>query len=230
MAAMTSIPPVHAYFPDLEVVFQYSESAMGTLWLIVALGLLRSITFGTLLLLIDSALKTGRPDVRGGARRLPKLVVTLFAIYVVEVTLAVVVQQLVGATLGPQGLILAVIASLYLLAMVPIVATAEGAAAQESLRRGFRAARLPGTRHLGLVLTYYVVLLSLTFLVPGAVLAPATPGFLTWLFVLLATFVQIGVLAAFHYRWLAVRDEVPASEPVSRAARPSGGRGRGRRP
>jgi hypothetical protein len=228
MAAMIAIPPVHAFYPDLVLVFQQAGSSLGILGLIVGLGVLRAITFGTMLLLIDTGLRRGQPEF-GALRRLPKLGLTLFAIYVLEVTVAVLVQTLVVTTIGPQGLILAIIASLYLLVMVPIVAAAEDAPARVALRRGFRAARLPGMRHLSLVLTYYVVLFSLALLTPGALLAPATPTFTTWVFVLLAAFVQIGILAAFHYRWLAVRDEVLGAEPAETRTTRRSSSGRGRR-
>jgi hypothetical protein len=222
MVSELAVPPANIFLTDISTMFAFG-SAVGTLGVMVGLGVLRAATYGAILLMIDRRART--PDVTFGetARRFPKLFVSLVAIYIVEVTVAVVVQQVAVGLIGPQFFLLGVIATLYFLAMVPVVAAAEDATAQESLRRGFRAARLPGTRHLALVMAYAILMLSLLLLMPGAVLAPATPTFTTWLLFLLASFVHASVLAGLHYRWMVVRDEVPPRAP----ARPAG---RERRP
>lgn len=217
MVSELAVPPVNIFLTDISTMFATGGSAVGILGVMVGLAALRAATFGAILLMIDRRART--PDATMGetTRRFPKLFVSLVAIYIVEVTVAVVVQQVAVGFIGPQFFLLGVIATLYFLAMVPVVAVAEDATAQESLRRGFRAARLPGTRHLALVMAYAILMLTLLLLMPGAVLAPATPTFTTWLLVLLASFVHTSVLAGLHYRWMVVRDEVPA-----RAARPAG--------
>jgi hypothetical protein len=222
MVSELAVPPANIFLTDISTMFAFGGSAVGTLSVMVGLAVLRAATFGAILLMIDRRARTPEPTIGEIARRFPKLFVTLVAVYIVEVTLAVVVQQVLVGFIGPQFFLLGVIATLYFLAMVPVVAVAEDATAQESLRRGFRAARLPGTRHLALVMAYAILILTLLLLMPGAVLAPATPTFTTWLLVLLASFVHTSVLAGLHYRWMVVRDEVPA-----RAARPAG---RERRP
>jgi hypothetical protein len=224
MVSELAVPPVNIFLADINTMFSFGGSAVGTLGVMVALAVLRAATFGAILLMIDRRARTPGASFGETARRFPKLFVTLVAVYIVEVTMAVVVQQIAVSLIGPQFFLLGVIATLYFLAMIPVVAVAEDATAQESLRRGFRAARLPGTRHLALVMAYAILMLTLLLLMPGAVLAPATPTFTTWLLVLLASFVHASVLAGLHYRWMVVRDEVPAA-PRSAPAR-SGGRGR----
>lgn len=227
MVTEMAVPPVNIFLTDISTMFSFAGSAVGTLGVMVGLGVLRAATFGAVLLMIDRSVRAPDATLAATARRFPKLFVALLAIYIVEVTVAVVVQQAVGL-IGSQFFLLGVIATLYFLAMVPVVAAAEDASAQESFRRGFRAARLPGTRHLGLVMAYAILMMTLLLIMPGAVLAPATPTFTTWLLVLLASFVHASVLAGLHYRWLVVRDEVPA--PARPAVRSGAARARGRRP
>jgi hypothetical protein len=228
MVAEMAVPPVNLFLTDISTMFSFAGSAVGTLGVMVGLGVLRAATFGAVLLMIDRAVRAPDATLAATALRFPKLFVALLAIYIVEVTVAVVVQQVAVGLIGPQFFLLGVIATLYFVAMVPVVAAAEDASAQESFRRGFRAARLPGTRHLALVMAYAILMMTLLLIMPGAVLAPATPTFTTWLLVLLASFVHASVLAGFHYRWLVVRDEVPA--PVRPADRSGAARARGRRP
>jgi hypothetical protein len=223
MVSELAVPPVNVFLRDTNTMFAFGGSAAGILGIMVGLAVLRAATFGAILLMIDRRARTPDATLGETAKRFPQLFVTLVAVYIVEVTVAVVILQVVDSFIGPQFFLLGVIAALYFLAMVPVVAVAEDATAQESLRRGFRAARLPGTRHLALVMAYAILMLTLILLMPGAVLAPATPTFTTWLLVLLASFVHSSVLAGLHYRWMVVRDEVPARAP----ARPAG---RERRP
>jgi hypothetical protein len=224
MVSELAVPPANIFLTDISTMFSFGGSAVGTLGVMVGLAVLRAATFGAILLMIDRRART--PDATLGEtfRRFPKLFVTLVAVYIIEVTVAVIVQQVAVGLIGPQFFLLGVIATLYFLAMVPVVAAAEDASAQESLRRGFRATRLPGTRHLGLVMAYAILMLTLLLLMPGAVLAPATPTVTTWLLVLLASFVHSSVLAGLHYRWLVVRDEVPAAARRAPARPARGGR------
>jgi hypothetical protein len=224
MVSELAVPPVNIFLTDISTMFGLGGSAVATLGVMVGLAVLRAATFGAILLMIDRRARTPDASFSETARRFPNLFVTLVAVYIVEVTVAVVVQQIAVGLIGPQFFLLGVIATLYFLAMIPVVAVAEDANAQEALRRGFRAARLPGTRHLALVMAYAILMLTLLLLMPGAVLAPATPTFTTWLLVLLASFVHASVLAALHYRWMIVRDEVPAGP--RRAPVRSGNRGR----
>jgi hypothetical protein len=223
----TGFPP-GIVLPDLFFVFSALPEPLGALPLLIASAVVRSSILGTLLILIDQDLREGRPALATVGRRLPSVGTTLFAVYVIEVTVVYLAFLVVFPFLGAQFGVILSLAAFYFLVMVPVVVAAEGARARDAFGRAFRAARLPGTRHLSLTLVYVLFLFAITSLTARAVLAPATPSFFTWLFVLMAGFLQVGVLAAFHYRWLAVRDQMPAPEPAQRrpARRPSAGRGR----
>jgi hypothetical protein len=207
--------------PDWLFALSAVPDPLGALPLMIGAGAVRSLFLGTILLMIDRRLKGETSPFRAAGPRLAKAVASLLGVYLLEVTLSYLLYVTVLPSIGLQFGVVLSLGGLYFLVMVPVVVVAEDAPAQDSFRRGFRAARLPGTRHLSLVLVYVLFIFAVTTLTARAVLAPATPSFFTWLFVLLASFIHVGVLASLHYRWLAVREEVPAPEP---ARRPSAGR------
>ncbi|MGH2766091.1 MAG: hypothetical protein ACRDKA_09295 [Actinomycetota bacterium] len=213
LAVVMAISPAHL-FTDVPVVFGTGGGLM-TVVGTGALGLVRALTFAMLTLLLLGWLEDGRPDLRAAVRRLPRSAAALFAIYVVEVGLVFVLLQVAAGFLGPLSLLI-VVAALYFLAFVPVVAVVEGASVQEAFRRGFRAARLPGTRHLTLVMIYFLLLFYAASVSPFGAVTPATPSVLTWVFAMIVTAVHIGVLGSLVYRWLIVRDQVSA-EPTARA-------------
>jgi hypothetical protein len=226
LMAQFAIPPVNAFVLDRAVLFGAGGTVVTLLLILVGLGVLRAGTLTAVLLAIDQSLlgpERSSAERAEGAEvraRFPKVFVTLFAVYVLELTLAVVVQQIVAGFIGPLFLFPASIIALYFLALVPVVAAAEAAPARAAFRRGVRAARLPGTRHLTLVMLYAVLVQLLFVFRPGPVVPPATPGYLTWVIVLLVTVLHAGFLGALYYRWLVVRDEVPARRPAVQRERP----------
>jgi hypothetical protein len=214
LAVVMAVSPAHL-FTDVPVAFG-AGTAVLTVAAVVGLALLRAVTFGLLTLLMRETLDGGGADLRAAARRLPRAVLNLFTVYVVEVGLVVVLLQLVAGFLGSLSIIV-VVAALYFLTFVPVVAAVEGVSFQEAFRRGFRAARLPGTRHVTLVVAYFLLLFYAASVSPFGILAPATPTVLVWGFAMLTTFIHVGVLGALVYRWLAVRDQVPAGPAPARS-------------
>jgi hypothetical protein len=178
LAVLMSLSPGHV-FSDVPVAAAAGD-ATGALLGVIGLGVVRSTTFGLLTLLVVDAVRSGRPDLRAAVRRLPRVGASLFALYVVEVAAVVVLLQALVGFLGPFG-ILAVIGALYFLIFAPVIVAAEGASTREALRRSVRAARLPGTRHIALVMVYF--------------------------------------LGALAFRWLRLRDAVPAQPAPSRRPR-----------
>jgi hypothetical protein len=219
LSVLLSVPPANL-FSDVPVAFNIGESPAPTIAAVAGLGLLRTVSYGLLIILMTQALREGRPKLGAAIRRLPRVVLALFSIYLLEVGLVVVVLQVLAGFLG-QLSILGVIALIYFLVFAPIVGAAEGAPMQEALRRGFGASRLAGTRHLALVTAYFLFLFWVSAISPFGPLAPATPGVATWAFALVATFIHVGILGAFVFRWVAVREQVPTRDrrPAGRSAR-----------
>jgi hypothetical protein len=212
LAVAMAISPANL-FTDVPVAF----TGGGTASVVVTIGglaILRAVTFTFLLVLIGDGLE-GRPDLRAAVRRLPRAGLTLLAVYLVEVGVVVVLLQLVAGFLGQLSL-LVVAAAIYFLAFVPVVAVIDGEGLQAAFRRGARASRLPGTRHLTLVLLYFLFLFYAASVSPFGPLTPATPTVLTWTFGLTMTFLHAGVLGGLVYRWLAVREQVPAAQGTTR--------------
>lgn len=208
LALLISTPPVHV-FSDAPVALPSESSATFSILAVAGLAALRGITFALLTLLVVQTLREGRASPTDALRRLPRTAVVFAGLYLVQFGLVVAAFQLLFGLLG-QLAVLSIVAGLYFLVFSPVIAAAEGDGPRQAVLRGVRAARLPGTRHLSLVMAYFLVLFYSGAVAPFGVLAPATPSIGAWAYGLVATFVHVSVLAAFAYRWLAVRDEVAA--------------------
>lgn len=211
MSLLMSAAPVHL-FSDAPVALAPGASPQSWVIAIAGLAVLRGISFALLTLLVVQALRDGRSSLREALRALPRTALAFVGLYLIEFGLVVAAFQLLLAFLG-QLAILAIVAGLYFLVFAPIVAAAEGDGPRTALRRAMRAARLPGTRHISLVLMYFLVLFYSGAVAPFGVLSPATPSFAVWGYAMVATFIHVSVLAAFAHRWLEVRDQVPAAAP-----------------
>jgi hypothetical protein len=214
LAVAMAISPANL-FTDVPVAFAEGGTAT-VLVTIGGLAILRAVTFALLIALIGDGLE-GRPGLRAAVRRLPRAGMTLMAVYLVEVGVVVILLQLVAGFLGQLSL-LVVAAAIYFLAFVPVVAVVDGEGLQAAFRRGVRAARLPGTRHLTLVFLYFLFLFYAASISPFGPLPPATPTVPIWILGLAMTFLHCGVLGGLVYRWLAVRDQVPAVKAAARTA------------
>ncbi len=212
LAVLMSVSPAHL-LADLPAAFS-TGGGVAVLVSLAALGLVRAVTFGLMILLMQGGFREGRPDLRRSLRRLPSALSGLFTVFLIEVA---VMYALVSVATGFLGQLapLIVVAALYFLAFVPVVAVVESGSLQTTFRRGFRAARLPGTRHLTLVMGYFLVFFYAASVSPFGIATPSTPGPLVWAFALLVTLIHAGVLGSLVYRWLAVRDQV-SGEPTPR--------------
>jgi hypothetical protein len=222
MAGLMALPPIHLLF-DVPLVRAVSEGTAQLVLLPLVIVALRALLLGLLALLIVDAVREDTVSLTRALRRLPRAWAGLAQLYVIEMALIFTAPVLLASFLGPQfeqiGTILVVVLALHFLVMTPAAIAAEDARAPDALRWSVRAARLPGLRHFGLVLTYFFLAVFVLVPVTSISLQPATPGFLVWVFVLIATLVHVGVLGAFVYRWLAVRDEPSVrGKPARRAA------------
>ncbi|HEV8571783.1 MAG TPA: hypothetical protein VGR49_01880 [Actinomycetota bacterium] len=231
MVYVMGLPPVHVPLDVGVVQSMLRTSSTLALVSVLALGTGRGLILGALAILVHDGLR-GNTDPSAVLRRLPRVAVSVFGVYGAEVGLFLFLLLFVQAILGPAAVLLMLVLGLHFLGFAPVVAAAEGVPAGAALRIGFRAGRLPGARHLTLVLAYFAVVLYAGVGATAAAgeAAPATPSILTWAIALLATFGHVVMLGALAHRWDAVRDRVLAEDgrrqEERRAAR---GRGRGRR-
>lgn len=224
LTLVMALPPLHISLDAGEI---FNSGYGGVAGLLVALGImgLRAFVLGTLTLLVLQRLRDGRTNVRDAMRSLPPVALAIGLIYAIEFALVLGAPLLLGS-LGPQfgqlAFLLVPVVGLLFLGFAPIVAAAEGVRAQEAMRRSWRAARLPGGRHMSLILGYYAFFyLLVQYASVTAPVSPATPGLFPWLMGLTATFVHAGVLGALAFRWLLVREQVPTgpAPPRDRARR-----------
>ncbi len=212
LSALMSLSPANLLI-DLPAAFSAGQG-VAILGALAALAVVRALTFGVLIQLIHGRLEDGRPDLRRAVRRLPAAMSGLFTVYLIEVAAMYALLSVATQFLG-QLAPLAVVAALYFLVYVPVVAVLDGGSLQTMFRRGFRAARLPGTRHLTLVMVYFLVFFYAASVSPFGFATPATPSPLVWAFGLVATLLHATVLGAVVYRWLAIRDFV-TGDPAPR--------------
>lgn len=230
MVYAMGLPPVHVPLDVGVLQSLLRTSTTVALLAVVALGVGRGLLLGILALLVVAAVRGGI-DLRSALRRLPGVVVAQFGIFGAEIGAFLFLLLFLQSILGPAAVLVMLVLGLHFLGFAPVVAAAEGAAAGRAMRLGFRVSRLPGPRHLLLVLVYFLVILyagaGATSVTGGS--APATPSILTWALALLATFGHAVVLGALAYRWDSVRERVLAGEAKREAERRSArGRGRGR--
>jgi hypothetical protein len=207
LSLLLSAPPVHV-FSDAPVALSPGMSGRDSVFAVVGFTVLRAVTFALLTSLIVQSVRDGKTSITDALRDLPRTAVVFSGLYLIEFGLVVAAFQLLVGFLG-QLAILSIAAGLYFLAFAPVVAAAEGVGPRDALRRGFRAARLPGMRHLSLVLAYFLLLFYSGAIAPFGLLSPATPSIGVWAYALGWTFLHVSVLAAFANRWMAVREQVP---------------------
>ena len=200
----------------------------GGLLAILAFVALRSVVMAFLTTAIVDSLEAGRTSIWAVTRGVVALPTTL-GVNIIGIGL-LTLSSFFAPLLGPGFGILIQLATLvlgaYLFVYAPVIAVAERGTMPEALSKSVRAARIPGAGNLTMASLYVIPTVAV-------ILAPGKPGNIigvnpsigAWVFVLLATFLQVVAMAAFAYRYLSIADEVPAAAPRQAPAR-----GRGRPP
>src|SRR5439155_12710130 len=114
--------------------------------------------------------------------------------------------------------------ALYFLILGPVVAVSEGLGLRAAVERSVRTARTPGSQQGVVVGAYLAITVVVVLFSPTSRVSQATPTIQVWLYGLFVTFLHVGYLAAFVYRWLLLKDQIP--EPRVREERPRGLLGR----
>ena len=153
---------------------------------------------------------------RRGARAIP-IVLTAQVIAVSGLLLGNQILPILGGGLAFLGQFAILLGLIFFLANVPIAAVRLRVGIQETIRRAGRAGILPGSRHLLLCVLYFFVtymMLPVVFLAaPEGARFGVNPSIGVWVIALVASFIHLGFLAAFAYRWIAAEDDIP-TEPV----------------
>jgi hypothetical protein len=231
-----AVPPIGTGL-DLQIASTIVGTQAGGLGVAAILPfiLVRSVAFAALAGLVVEALESGRTTWVGIVRGLRRTHVVLATniLYLAILT----VSQLLGPLLGPGFAILlfiaAPIAGIYLLVFPPFVAIREGLSMPDSLRRGWRGARLPGRGNLAMA-AFYVIPATAILVVSVSgrwsfALLGVNPTWTAWLYILFVNFLHMAALAAFAFRWMSIEAEAPSAEASARPQRrprPTGARRR----
>lgn len=212
MVQMESLPPVHSFLDIQFLAAGRSASAVALGGLAVGLLLVRAalLALWTSLILasLDEASGTGAPGrevVRRATRSLFPMLGVEAGFFLISVSSLFLVAGFLGPAFGQLGIIAALLGGMYFFIFAPVVLVAEGVGVREAARLAIKAARLPGQRHVFLTFGYLTLAIFLSLSTPGSRLAYATPSLTVWIFVLFVSFIHLSVLAAYVYRWLAVR-------------------------
>lgn len=223
LVMLMALSPVHVFF-DAQAILLVSGDlgTFGALGLVVAMGLVRAVSFGLLGLLLVDAVRGERPKFRPALTAVPRVAAALWAIYIAQVAVVLAVPFLLQGIGGPGlaaiSVPLVLVLGLHFLVLAPVIAVSEGASPREALRRSIRAARLPGIRHFALAGGYFAFVLWVFSIVPASATTSVTPSIVAWAIALAVTFIHIGVYGALAYRWLVVRSSV-SKEPAPSKAR-----------
>ncbi len=104
-------------------------------------------------------------------------------IFFVQITLIYISQgllQVLGSSIGALLFFAALVGGVHFLAFAPIVVIRDGTTARVGLGTSVRAARLPGSRHVGLVLLYFTVAFLAPSFVPMSSAYTVNPTVSTW--------------------------------------------------
>lgn len=218
---LLALPPVSTYFDALNGVTIYGFGPLGflaaTAFLLVRALILALLT--ALVVRIYEGEGTLAETLARGLRIVPvTAVVGLMSL--TTMILGSVILPFLGPGFGFLGSVLLLVAAMFLLAFAPVLALRRpDLPLPEVMRRGARAALMPGSRHLLMSMLYiFLALPVLLALTPGGAELGVNPALGTWVWALACTFVHLGFLGAFAYRFMAIEDEVPEA-PVRRARR-----------
>jgi hypothetical protein len=217
MVDLLSIPPISSFF-DLNIVVNIVGLTTGTILFTLALTVIRSVIWAVLVGLVVESLTEGRATVEGARRglRAAPIVLGILLVNVAVIFLSQILRFILGASIGSLAFFGGLVGGLYFLSFAPVIAVREGLSPRQAIGKSARAARLPGSRHLGMVFLYFSA--AFFAFLPAGQAFTANPSLRLWLFVLGGTLVHVVFLAGFAYRYQVVEEEIPP--PAARQARP----------
>lgn len=213
---LLALPPISTYY-DANMSFELFGPGLTGLISTAAFLLVRAIVLGILTALIVREYE-GEGTIGEALARGLRIVPVTIVYGLMSMTFMFagsIVQQLLGAGLGLLVSILSLVAALFLFVFAPVLALREPQTSlQEVVRRGARAALMPGSRHLLMCLLYvFLTLPVLTALAPGGALLGVNPPLATWVYALVCTYVNLSFLGAFAFRLMSIEEEIP-DQPV----------------
>jgi len=212
MIDLLSIPPISSFF-DLNIVVNIFGLTTGTIVFTIGLAIVRSVVWAVVVGMVVESLDTGRATMDGARRglRAAPAVLGIMLTNVAIIFLSQILRFVLGASIGSLAFFGGLVGGLYFLAFAPVIVVREGGSARQAMGISARAARMPGSRHLGMVFLYFSAAFF-AFLPAGRAFS-ANPSLALWVLVLVGTLVHIAFLAGYAYRYVVVKDQIPPPRP-----------------
>jgi hypothetical protein len=179
------------------------------------------------------AIESGGASRWGAVRGLRAFPVTL-GVHAMGVAVLFASQIVAGLGGGSLSLVLEVaifVLAVWAFSFAPVIAVADGRRFFDSIGRGIRAARLPGSGNLTFATLYVVpvfasIIATVAGATPGATL-DVNPPYTAWIYVVMLNLLHAAITGALAIRYLAIADEVP--DAPARGTRSDTGARAGRR-
>ena len=218
---LLAIPPIGTLLDFLLAgVLTGQQLNLALVGFALALTAVRALLWAILIGLVLESLDGRRPSPVGALRGVLRFP-TVFAIFVLNLAIVLFAQSL-ALSLGSFGNLVfytGLVGGLHFLVLAPIAAVRDNIPAREAIRRSVRAARMPGSRHVGLVLLYFILGFLPFMVFPGPFVA--APSVRLWVLVLALSLVHVIFMATFAVRYVAVEDQIPEAAPrQARGTRP----------
>ena len=212
LATILAIPPLGSGFDVQTSLILFGFAQTGLLAFFV-LTVIRSIVWAVLIGMLDEMMEyrvVSRVGLLRGLRAFPAVLLYDYLCLGIVLGATYILPSFFGQLGGVLSLAL-LMGAVFFLVFAPIAAVRLQLTGRESVMRAIKGARLPGwPRHLLMSVVYFLVAVYVLQLAhPEPLAITANPSFRTWVFILFATYVQVGFLGAFIDRWKAVEGYVP---------------------
>jgi hypothetical protein len=209
-----AVPPLSSFF-DLNLA--YSITGLNYAWVImvIAMTVVRAVLFAVITSLVVERLDSGRASmagVRRGLRSIPAFAGICF-VNVGLIFAPQLFQAILGSLFGGLIFFAALVGGVHFLAFAPIIVVRDGSPTRIALGTSVRAARLPGSRHVGMVLLYFTLVFLVPAFVPTSSAFTINPSIATWAMVLAVTMLNFVVIGGFAYRYGVIEEDVPPPAP-----------------
>jgi len=221
MSQYLGLPPIHSAL-DLDFLFSAARVGGGGGAALVAFLLL--IVFRAFFAVVAVSLAA---DAHGGigsgeaTRRATSLLkgkmTRLFLIESGFLFVALASLAVLAGFLGLLGVILPLVAALYVGAYVETAAVLEDIRPRQATRASFEVTKLLRSGHPQMVSAYIALIIVLWMIAPGRP-GVATPTVAVWVYALVAGLLNVAFLSAFVHRWLVLRPLLVQSSDDDHAA------------
>jgi hypothetical protein len=225
MSQYLALPPIHSAI-DLDFLVTAARAgggggaALAAFLILLVFRAFFAIT--AISLAADSHLRVRSSGTVGNALSLLRgKMVPLFAIEAVFLLVAVASLFLLVGFLGLLGVVLPLVAALYIGVFVEPVAVLEDLRPREALRASFEVTKLLRSGHSVMVSAYILLIIVLWIVAPGRS-GVATPTVAVWVYALVGGLLNVAFLSAFVHRWLLLRPLVLENADGERPDRAAG--------